>query len=218
MKRLVDLRRFTHGELRGEQRVEAAAKAMERNLPLGRERDALTSRVHAGIRARRTGDADLVLDDLRERLLEVLLHGRAVQLALPAVETGAVVLDDQTDEPHALCVSEVRGDAERAGVLTVARAVVEQERGVVAEGQPQRRGDPIAQLVVERRAERISEVEPRAAGELEVRREVARDRTEHGALGGDAARPPQRRLTAECGTPAELENEKGGLQEQAIAV
>src|SRR3569832_1319013 len=202
MKRLVDLGRFTHRDLLGEQRVEAAAKAMERNLPRGRERDDLTARVHAGIRARRTGDADLVLDDLRECLLEVLLHGRAVQLALPAVETGAVVLDDQTDEPHALCVSEVRGDAERAGVLTVARAVVEQERGVVVEDQPQRRGDPIAQLEVERRAECISEVESRAAGELEVRREVARDRTEHGALGGEATLWLSLGITAECRTPA----------------
>ena len=74
---------------------------MQRNRALGRE----TARP-ARARARRQSvrDApitdDLVREQLRERLFEMLLHRRAVELALPAVEAGAVVLDDETDVAH----------------------------------------------------------------------------------------------------------------------
>src|SRR5450755_3191132 len=138
MKRIVDLGRFTHRDLPRQLAVEAAAYAVERNRPLGPKQRDLPARVHTGIGARCADDLDLVREQLRETFFEVLLHRRAVELALPAVKAGAVVLDDEADVAHAWGVSEVRFDADRAGVLTVANAIVEQERTVVAEVQPQR--------------------------------------------------------------------------------
>lgn len=138
MKRFVDLTRVTDRDLRGQQAVAATTNAVQRDRALGVEERDLAARVDTGIRTRGAADPDIVLHEGREHLLEVLLHGRTVRLALPAVETGAVVLDDQTDVPHEVYVSEVRFDADAAGVLSVARLIMEHQRTVVPEVQPQR--------------------------------------------------------------------------------
>lgn len=73
---------------------------MERNRALGAECRDLPARVHACIGARSAGHPDLVREQLRERLFEVLLHGRSVQLALPAMQRRAVIFDNEADVPH----------------------------------------------------------------------------------------------------------------------
>jgi hypothetical protein len=85
----------------GQERVEAAPDPAQRNRPLGAKARDLTARVHAGIGARCAGDRGLVLEQPRERFLEVTLHARAVDLALPPAERGAVVFDDEPDVAHA---------------------------------------------------------------------------------------------------------------------
>ena len=94
------LGRIAHRDRVGQQRVEPAADPVERDRAVGVEARDLTARVHAGIGARRADDLDLVLQQLGERLLEVLLHRRPVRLALPAAQRGAVVLDDEPDVTH----------------------------------------------------------------------------------------------------------------------
>jgi hypothetical protein len=56
---------------------------VQRNRPLGPEARDLAAGVHAGIGARRADDADVVVEQPGERVLEVTLHRRTVGLALP---------------------------------------------------------------------------------------------------------------------------------------
>ena len=100
MKRVVDLGRLAHRDRIGQQAIEPAADPVQRNRALGAEARDLAARVNPGVGARRPGDRHLVIEQLRERLFEVLLHGGAVRLSLPAAQGRSVVLDDQSDVPH----------------------------------------------------------------------------------------------------------------------
>src|SRR5262249_32921396 len=70
-----------------------------------------------------------------------------------------------------LCL-EARLDADRRSVLTVARAVVEQQRAVVAQVQHERT-DVEAQREIERRPDAVAELHAEAGAELELRCEEA---------------------------------------------
>lgn len=100
MKVAGDLGSVADSDLIGQQAVATAPDAVQRYRSLGMKQRDLPARVHARIGSRCTTDADLVLDECGEHFFEMLLHGRAIRLALPAVEAGAVVFDDQTNVPH----------------------------------------------------------------------------------------------------------------------
>jgi len=61
------------------------------------EVDDLTDGMHAGIRAARGGYLDGGIDELRQRLLQVILHATARGLRLPAAERASVVLEAEGD-------------------------------------------------------------------------------------------------------------------------
>ena len=76
--------------------------------------DVLPPRVNARIGSRGADHLHLVRQDLRERFLEMLLHGGHAMLALPAMEIGAVVLDDELDGVRNLAAVLVEHDAAEA--------------------------------------------------------------------------------------------------------
>jgi len=94
------LRRVADRDRVGQEGVEAAADAVQRDRALRAERRDLAARVDARIGARCAGDRRGVLEQRRERGLEVALHGGTVRLALPAAQRCAVVLDDEPDLSH----------------------------------------------------------------------------------------------------------------------
>ena len=100
MKIVWHLGGITHCDRIRQHRVEPAPHALERDRSLGAKAGDLTTRVHACIRARGADHRCFVREQLRERLFEVLLHGRRVVLALPTVELTAVILDDESDVAH----------------------------------------------------------------------------------------------------------------------
>jgi len=118
---VADLGRVADRDRRGQQRVEAAADPVERDRALGAKARDLAARVDAGVGARRAGDRDLVSQQPGERGLELALHRRAVVLALPAAQRGAVVLDDEPDVPHAPVVHDRRAQKRTAGVRDTRR-------------------------------------------------------------------------------------------------
>jgi hypothetical protein len=80
--------------------VEAAAEAVERDVALGDEARHLAERVDAGVGARGARHRHRAAEHPGQRLLDVLLRGRAVRLPLPAAQRRPVVLDRELDRPR----------------------------------------------------------------------------------------------------------------------
>jgi hypothetical protein len=78
-----------------QQAVEATPHALDRDGAGGGERRDLAAGVDPGVGARGAGHPHRVLQDRRQRVLEVALDRRPVVLPLPAAQVGAVVLDQQ---------------------------------------------------------------------------------------------------------------------------
>ncbi len=89
-------------DVRGQDRVEAAQKAVRRDARREAEARDLTVGVPARVGAAAPPHEDVLAQQRAQAVLEHALHGAHARLALPPREVGAVVLDD--DAQHAASV------------------------------------------------------------------------------------------------------------------
>src|SRR5215472_15505802 len=93
--------------------VDRAAQYFRRYRSRQIEMRGLAERMHTGVGAPGTVQRDLLTAEPGDRRFERLLHRQAIRLALPADETGAVILDRQLVAGHGSTVPAAIGKPRR---------------------------------------------------------------------------------------------------------